>query len=54
MADSISLVQMDIPVDMEAEFHGVDNIVVKVPGVHSCTRYRPTSGQGVTTGEGHV
>ena len=45
MADYIYVVQMDIPVEMEAEFNRVYDTehvpnIVKAPGVHGCTRYR--------------
>jgi len=45
MADYIYLVQMDIPVEMEAEFNRIYDTehvpnIVQAPGVHGCSRYR--------------
>ena len=45
MADYVYLVQMDIPMELEADFNRIYDTehvpnIVKVPGVHSCTRYK--------------
>ena len=44
MADFVYLVQMDIPPELEDDFNHVYDTqhipeILKVPGVHSCTRY---------------
>jgi hypothetical protein len=44
MADFIYVVQMDIPRDLEDDFNRVYDTqhvpaIMKVPGVHGCTRY---------------
>jgi hypothetical protein len=45
MADYIYLVQMDIPSEVEDDFNRIYETqhvpnILKVPGVHACTRYR--------------
>ena len=45
MADYIYLVQMDVPDDLEDDFNRIYDTeyvpnILKVPGVHSCTRYK--------------
>ncbi len=45
MADYIYVVQMDVPAEFEDEFNRIYDTehvpnIVKVPGVHGCSRYR--------------
>ena len=45
MADYIYVVQLEIPPNLESEFNRIyddEHVpnIVKVPGVHGCTRYR--------------
>lgn len=51
MADYIFLAQMDIPPEHEAEFNRIYDeehvpTILKVPGVHGCTRYKLESAKG--------
>ena len=49
MSDYIYLVQMDIPAELEDDFNRIYDtehvpLILTVPGVHSCARYRVESG----------
>ena len=49
MADYVYHVQMDVPTELEGDFHRIYDTqhipnLLAVPGVHSCARYRLESG----------
>ncbi len=49
MADYVYHVQMDVPTELEGDFHRIYDTqhipnILAVPGVHSCARYRLESG----------